>query len=199
MAHWLVVVPRERHIAERLYHHDSLELPAEHGGDLADGDDVVVAAGEPPAVFGLGRVQGRPHGEEQDPDDPVAPEDSDDGADLVTVRYTHRLLDDPVPVNGTPYGTVGRPRRLAEAEFAALAGKVGARHSVTAPKRSWLVGVDLPIEAGSPAEAVRLFWSYVRELGPRELPAFVSPSGDELAMQAYVLGEEANLDPEEEE
>ena len=37
------------------------------------------------------------------------------------------------------------------------------------------------------------------ELGPAELPTFVWPSGDELAMQAFVLGEEANQDPEEDE
>jgi hypothetical protein len=61
------------------------------------------------------------------------------------------------------------------------------------------VSLDLPIEASTPAEAVRLFWSYVMELGPRELPTFVSPAGDELAMQAFVLGEEANQDPEEDE
>jgi hypothetical protein len=29
------------------------------------------------------------------------------------------------------------------------------------------------------------------------LPAFVWPPGDELAMQAYVLGDEATLDPED--
>ena len=39
----------------------------------------------------------------------------------------------------------------------------------------------------------------MQELGPRELPAFVSPSHDELAMQAYVLGAEANQDPEEDD
>jgi hypothetical protein len=66
-------------------------------------------------------------------------------------------------------------------------------------RRTWLVSVDLPIEATTPAEAVRLFWSYVAELGPAELPAFVSPAGNELAMQAFVLGEEANLDPEEDD
>jgi hypothetical protein len=59
------------------------------------------------------------------------------------------------------------------------------------------VSVDLPIEAASPAEAVRQFWTYVRELGPVELPAFVAPTDDELALQAFVLGEEANLDPED--
>jgi hypothetical protein len=66
-------------------------------------------------------------------------------------------------------------------------------------RRTWLVSLDLPIEAATPAEAVQQFWSYVQELGPAELPTFVSPSGDELAMQAFVLGDEVNLDPEEDE
>jgi hypothetical protein len=62
---------------------------------------------------------------------------------------------------------------------------------------AWLVSVTLPIEADSPAEAVDEFWHYVTTLGPAELPAFVSPLRDELAMQAFVKGEPANLDPEE--
>ena len=84
---------------------------------------------------------------------------------------------------------------LDPAAFRALADRLGPPPA----RRTWLVSLDLPIEAGTPAEAVRLFWSYVQELGPRELPAFVSPSGDELAMQAFVLGEEANQDPEEDD
>ena len=64
-------------------------------------------------------------------------------------------------------------------------------------RASWLVSVDLPIEAETPADAVAQFWAYVRELGPAQLPAFVSPTGDELAMQAYLLDEPVNLDPEE--
>lgn len=63
-------------------------------------------------------------------------------------------------------------------------------------RRDWLVGVYLPIEAASPAEAVRAFWGYVRELGPTELPVFISPAGDELAMRAYLMDEPVNLDPE---
>jgi hypothetical protein len=66
-------------------------------------------------------------------------------------------------------------------------------------RRTWLVSVDLPIEADTPAEAVASFWRYVSELGPDELPAFVSPLDDELAMRAFVAGEPANLDPEEDE
>jgi hypothetical protein len=61
----------------------------------------------------------------------------------------------------------------------------------------WLVSISLPIEASSPAEAVREFWSYVDRLGPAELPAFVSPAANELAMRAYVMDRETNLDPED--
>jgi hypothetical protein len=65
--------------------------------------------------------------------------------------------------------------------------------------QSWLVSVAMPIEAATRAEAVQQFWSHVAALGPGELPTYVWPYGDELAMQAFVLGEEANQDPEEDE
>lgn len=198
MAHWLVVVPRERYLAERLYHHDTLELSAEHAAELSDGDAVAVAAGDPAAVFALGRVLGAAHSDETDPDDPDAPEPGRADADQVTIRYTHRMLDAPVPWGGEA-GPVGRPAPIGAVDFTTLSEKISPEYAVDAPRRSWLVSVDLPIEASSPAEAVRQFWSYVRQLGPAELPAYVSPSDDELAMQAYVLGEEANLDPEEED
>ncbi len=68
-----------------------------------------------------------------------------------------------------------------------------------APSRTWLVSVDLPIEAASPTEAARQFWQYVAELGPAELPVFVAPSDDELSLRAYVAGAEVNLDPEEDD
>ena len=48
--------------------------------------------------------------------------------------------------------------------------------------------LHLPIEASTAAAAVREFWTYVERLGHRELPTFVYPSGDELAMRAYVDG-----------
>ncbi len=60
-----------------------------------------------------------------------------------------------------------------------------------------MVSVALPIEADSPAEAVGEFWRYVTELGADELPAFVSPAEDELAMQAFVADEPAPQDPED--
>jgi hypothetical protein len=64
-------------------------------------------------------------------------------------------------------------------------------------KKSWLVNVALPIEAATPAEAVGEYWRYVAQLGPAELPAYVCPVDDELAMIPFVAGEPANLDPEE--
>jgi len=65
-------------------------------------------------------------------------------------------------------------------------------------ERTWLVSVDIPIEAATPAEAVAQFWAYLRDLGPDQLPAFVAPIEDELAMQAYLGGEPHELDPEDE-
>ncbi len=103
------------------------------------------------------------------------------------VVYARRLFDAPLPAGEL------RPGPLPEGCFAKLEQAAG----VPVRKATWLVSVDLPIEAETRGEAVRQFWSYLRELGPRELPAFVSPLHDELAMQAYVLGEETNLDPEE--
>jgi hypothetical protein len=103
------------------------------------------------------------------------------------VHYARRLFDAPLPADGLA------PGPLPADVFAALVEKAGP----PAPVRTWIVGVDLPIEADTAAEAVRRYWSYLRDLGPAELPAFVSPLDDELAMQAYVMGAEAALDPEE--
>jgi hypothetical protein len=160
------------------------------------GDRVVlIAGGDDPVVFGLGRVCGPAPGTDPDPDDPQAT----DSPGTIDVEYTHRLFDAPVPAGELVDGRAAGVYALPAGAWEALAERVGAEHRVDAAKRTWLVSLDLPIEAGTPAEAVRMFWSYVRELGPRELPAFVSPSDDELAMQAFVLGAETNLDPEEAE
>jgi hypothetical protein len=174
MAQWAVVLAGEQLAVERLFHRDTLALPEMNGhARPAPGDEVLVLAGEPePAVVALGRVR---------------------DADPLTLAYTRRCFDDPQPAG---HLTLDGPVTVLEAAaFGALADRVGPAPQV----RSWLVGVSLPIEAGTPAEAVRRFWSYVMELGPRELPAFVSPSDDELAMQAFVLGVPANLDPEEDD
>ncbi|MFF5051749.1 hypothetical protein ACFY1S_01005 [Micromonospora sp. NPDC000663] len=187
---WAVLLPAERYEAERLVHHDTLELTG-----LTDvarpgpGDQVAVLVDAPPRLVALGRVTepGRRHRE--DPDDPQSPVEPG----TLVVAYTRRAFDEPVPADLLTLD--GPVTALEPAAFRALADQLGPPQA----RRTWLVSLDLPIEADTPAEAVRLFWSYVQELGPRELPAFVSPSGDELAMQAFVLGAEANQDPEEDD
>lgn len=185
---WAVVIPADRYEAERLYHHDTLELTGLDRREPRTGDDVLVVAGEPAAVVALGRIGPEPAGRTPEPEDPQ-PADSRP----LVVTYTRRAFDEPVPADRLALdGPVAPVDPATFREFAARIHPPGDR-------RTWLVSLDLPIEAASPAEAVRLFWSYVMELGPRELPAFVSPSGDELAMQAFVLGAEANQDPEEDD
>jgi len=169
--HWVAVVPPERYAAERAYAFDALDLPAAPEVGPADGDRVALVAGtRPPVLFGLG----------------VAAEGGR------RARYTHRLFDGPLVVEPAyPPGLTG----VAPGEFEALERGTPA----TSDRTEWFVSVALPIEAVSRAEAVREFWTYVDKLGPGELPAFVWPRGDELAMQAYLLGERVNLDPEEDE
>ncbi len=200
MACWLVMVPGERYRTERWYLHETLELAAEPVRALAAGDrTVLVAAGTEPVVFGLGVVVGGTGDDTSDPDDPDA---AGSGDDLLAIRYTHRLLDTPVPLADTelvdlaPAGSVPVP--LPPETYQAVLARV-ERATAVLPARPWLVSLDLPIEASSPAEAVRSFWTYVTQLGPAELPVFVAPADDELAMQAYVQGELTELDPEEDE
>jgi hypothetical protein len=192
MAQWAVVIPDARLAAEKLFHHDTLELTGLDADPRpAAGDDVlVVAADEPaPRIVALGKVAPLPAGAgDDDPDDEAA----GDGAALV-VAYTRRSFDDPAVAERLRLDGPVTP--LDPATYRSLA----ARLAPAVDSQTWLVSLDLPIEAPSAAEAVRLFWTYVMELGPRELPAFVSPAGDELAMQAFVLGEEANQDPEEDD
>ena len=159
MRHWAVMVPAERYEQKRAGDPTWDGPPGAAAGDRV----ALVAATEPPVVFGFGIVDRDGH-----------------------VRYTRRLLDRPLPAAGVVAGPL-----TAEA-FGALERRAGP-----GGERAWLVGVDLPIEADSPAEAVRRYWSYLRELGPAQLPTFVAPMGDELAMRAYLLDGPAALDPEE--
>ncbi|MGC4865203.1 hypothetical protein ACLQ3B_07200 [Micromonospora sp. DT53] len=187
---WAVLLPAERYEAERLVHHDTLELTG-----LTDvarpgpGDQVAVLVDGPPRLVALGRVTAPGRRHREDPDDPQSPVEPG----TLVVAYTRRAFDEPVPADLLALD--GPVTALEPAAFRAFVDQLGPPPA----RRTWLVSLDLPIEAGTPAEAVRLFWSYVQELGPRELPAFVSPAGDELAMQAFVLGEQANQDPEEDD
>jgi hypothetical protein len=175
MTQWAVVIPADRYETERLLHNDAVEVDGGGAAAPEDGDEaLVVVGGEQPRLVALGRVR------------PAA-------AGRVAVAYTRRVFDAPAPATGLALDAAVSP--VEPGVFQELVGRLGP----AVDRRTWLVSVDLPIEAESPAEAVRQFWSYVQQLGPRELPAFVSPSGDELAMQAFVLGAEANQDPEEDD
>jgi hypothetical protein len=171
MAHWAVIIPADRYATERLFSHDTLDVPGVDLTAAVPGDEVLlVAEGAQRSLVGLGRVEGRG-----------------------VLTYTRRSFDEPVAADQLALD--GPLTRLDADVYARQAARLGA----AVDRRTWLVSLDLPIEAETAAEAVRQFWSYVQELGPAELPTFVSPSGDELAMQAFVLGEEANQDPEEDE
>ena len=212
MAQWAVIIPTDRWATERLFHHDTVTVPAGATPVAPDDDVLLVADGN---VVALARAT------------------KTDGDDLV-LAYLRRSFDRPVPAaelglsdasaggRGTvpadgPGGDPGSglsdasaagPGRTPAAGpspvavdadvFRRLSAALGGE-AATSGRPTWLVSVALPIEAATPAEAVRQFWSHLVELGPEELPAYVWPSGDELAMQAFVLGEEANQDPEEDE
>ncbi|NYT96722.1 hypothetical protein [Salinispora sp. H7-4] len=183
---WAVLLPPGRYEAERLVHHDTFELTGAEGTRPRLGDQVAVLADAPSRLVALGRVTDigdlRPEGP---PTDQVEPR--------LVITYTRRSFDTPVSADSLMVDGPVTP--LDPTAFQALADQLGP----PPPRQSWMVSLNLPIEAVSPAEAVREFWSYVQELGPGELPAFVWPSGNELAMQAFVLGEEANQDPEEDD
>ena len=134
------------------------------------GDDVLLIAGAEAQAVALGRF--------------VSADE---------IAYTRRAFDEPVPADDLK---LTEPLTALDAEdFHRVADRIAADRQ----RKSWLVSVAMPIEASTQADAVRQFWSYVAELGPAELPTLVWPSGDELAMQAFVLGVEANQDPEEED
>ncbi|MFY1634374.1 hypothetical protein ACN27F_14025 [Solwaraspora sp. WMMB335] len=205
---WAVVIPASRYEAERLFHHDTLELTGVDGGPRPPfgAPVLVVTGGDRPFVVATGRIGTAGAGTETDGTETDGTET--DGTETGTaeggetpagepeplvVHYVCRAFDEPVPAEELVL--TGSVTPIEPAVYRALAGRLAP----LGDRRTWLVSLDLPIEAPTAAEAVRLFWSYVRELGPRELPAFVYPPGDELAMQAFVLGVEANQDPEEDD
>jgi hypothetical protein len=171
MAQWAVSIPADTWAVERLFQHDTVSVPGK-GPDT--GDEVLLLGGEPARAVALGTVK-----EVRD--------------DTLLVAYTRRAFDEPLPADGLTLSE--SVSALEREDYRRVAEALGPGRG----RRTWLVSLDLPVEAATPGEAVRQFWSYVLELGPAELPAFVSPYGNELAMQAFVLGEEANLDPEEDE
>jgi hypothetical protein len=166
MAYWAAVVPTPAYAEQRLRHHETITV--DNGAARpAPGDTVaLVAVLAEPVVFGTGTVVSRRP---------------------CRIAYTHRRLDEPLAAAGL---LPNRPVGLYPLDLAVLS-EVVRRLAVGYPadRARWIVGVHLPIEASTSAEAVGEFWTYVMELGPRELPAYVHPLGDDLAMREYVAGE----------
>jgi hypothetical protein len=175
MRYWAGVVTPEQFTTERLYAREAIAIAPSLEGEPVVGDLVaLIAATEPPVLFGLGNVSGR----------------AATGEFVVT--YRQRALDEPSTVDGPVALGMGP---MPSVEYTRLARTLTV-DGVDEAQAEWFVSVALPIEAATRAEAVREFWTYVERLGPRELPAYVWPRGDELAMQAFVLGAITNLDPE---
>jgi hypothetical protein len=189
MRHWVGILATEQFAMERLYARESITLPAGagEGQGAAEPDDAValVTAGPASALFGLGVVVGR------------------SAAGAVRVAYRERLYDDPptVPAQLMPAARPVPPGLypLPPSQYTLLSALAANQVQALSGHSVWFVSVALPIEAATRADAVREFWTYVDKLGPQELPAYVWPLGDELAMQAYVLGAVTNLDPEKDE
>ena len=177
MAVWAAIIPADQWATERLFHHETVTLAGSGSAGAAHEDEVLLLAeGQVVALARAAKAAG----------------------DDLVLAYLRRAFDQPVSADGLPAAADGVLTEVDPAVFrrlaTALAGGAGPR-----PRPTYLVSVALPIEAATPAAAVRQFWSHVHELGPVELPTYVWPYGDELAMQAFVLGEEANQDPEEED
>jgi hypothetical protein len=175
MATWAAVISGPMYATERLYHHETLAVGVATGANAAPGDPVVlVAATDKPIMFGLGRI-----------------------GDGSLVEYTIRLFEAPLPAHDIPAGSATGLHRISPEAYAAAAGRISAAYQPQGARRDWHVILHLPIEASTEAAAVREFWTYVERLGPHELPAFVCPSGDELAMRAYLRGAAIDLDPDQ--
>jgi hypothetical protein len=178
MAQWAVIIPADRWATERLFHNEVVTVAGAAGAVSPDEEVLLVADGHVVALTRAAKTEG----------------------DDLVLAYLRRGFDAPVPAEGLASGG-GGPVQVEEQRFRRLVAALGAETapSVGPGRPTWLVSVALPIEADTPADAVRQFWTHLVELGPAELPTYVWPSGDELAMQAFVLGEEANQDPEEED
>lgn len=172
MRYWLLALNEDEYTEQQAYEVEAVE-PAAGPGGAADGDEVALAG--PEGVFALGEVKG------------------------AAIVYRRRLEE--------PAETVETEQVYGSAEAEAAEGWTELNPEVwedlvralpTPERRSdWLVTLSMPIEAVDKAEAVRQFWSYIRSLGPKELPTFVSPYGRELEGTSFLLGVEHEQDPEE--
>ncbi len=170
MRYWLLLLNEDDFTEQQAYEVDSVKPVAGVPADAGDGDEVAMAG--PGGVFALGAVEGE------------------------AIAYRRRF-EEPSEAASVAAGVVDEAeegwRPLDPQQWEELVGVLP-----TAERRSdWLVTLSLPVEAVDRAEAVRQFWSYVRSLGPTELPTFVARYGQEIDGTAFLLGAEHEQDPEE--
>ena len=169
MRYWLLALHDDEFTEQQAYEVDAVAPSAVLPEGAADGDEVALAG--PEGVFALGEVE----------------------AGTVTYR---RRLEEPSKTDETVAVYADDAVGWTELNPDAWEGLV--RSLPASERRSdWLVTLSMPIEAVDKAEAVRLFWSYIRSLGPKELPTFVSPYGREVEGTSFLLGVEHEQDPEE--
>lgn len=179
MRYWLLALNDDEFTEQQAYEVEAVEVAAALPEGASDGDEVALAG--PEGVFALGEVDGP------------------------AVAYRRRLEEPAKTVEGGESalagGRVYSSPDFAEEGWTELdpdAWEHLVRTLPTPERRSdWLVTLSMPIEAVDKAEAVRQFWSYIRALGPKELPTFVAPYGRELEGTSFLLGVEHEQDPEE--
>jgi len=172
MRYWLLALDDDEYTEQLAYEVDAVEPTASLPENASGGDEVALAG--PEGVFALGEVDGS------------------------TVVYRRRLVEPSKTAETVQiYGTEGvAPKAWTELYPDSWEDLV--RTLPTPERRSdWLVTLSMPIEAVDKAEAVRQFWSYIRSLGPKELPTFVAPYGKELEGTSFLLGVDHEQDPEE--
>lgn len=174
MRYWLLALNEDEYTEQQAYEVEAVEPAAALPEGAADGDEVALAG--PEGVFALGEIDG------------------------AAVAYRRRL-EEPAATAETVDVYGGEDECVAKVAWTSLnpeAWEDLVRTLPTPERRSdWLVTLSMPIEAVDKAEAVRQFWSYIRSLGPKELPTFVSPYGRELEGTSFLLGVEHEQDPEE--
>lgn len=133
---WAVLLPAGRYDAERLVHHDTLELTGlDETVRPRPGDDVAVLIDDPLRLVALGRVAAPTGSRPEDPDDPQSDRES-----ALVVRYTRRVFDEPLPVG--PLTVDGPVTALDPAVHRALADRLGP----PPPRR--LAGQSRPADRG---------------------------------------------------
>lgn len=170
MRYWLLALDDDEYTEQQAYEVEAVEPARALPEGAADGDEVALAG--PEGVFALGEIDGP------------------------AVAYRRRLVEPAPAAESTDAPGTGPAEGWTELKPDAWEALV---RTLPSPDRrsDWIVTLSLPIEAVDKAEAVRQFWSYIRSLGPKELPTFVSPYGRELEGTSFLLGVEHEQDPEE--